>query len=366
MFTFLEDPTRITRGFHQFPKFDSYRRDFLQNINRTVSYFKRNDFAVRSDHVLVRLLQTLPSKYMGDVNLYYQEIHDVAYETCGHLRITNPYYVGDATEKAWLFGGDFTEFPIALHDTKGINVREACLKWQDLAPLRFVRHPRTDLGLLSPMGNVKSDEPGIVVYQIDVPMMALQHYMWRLEQESKPKGERETTAQFVSKYVLSNSIRSMVDVAFFNRLAAKFIEDDVENSQWRYPLALPNNLRMLDLYLEDVCTQLRGNSYRFSELLFGLKTLSGAELYSLCEFPKTVFTRQCNWLTYMAQAPYVNFLLNTDRESTKTQNLSDLNEIRRDIRYAFNDNLFKSKLPNYLLKSVVTEFRDIQLYNPKA
>lgn len=359
MFTFLEELPRVSRGFNHFPKYESYRAGFQRNINTAVKYYREHDFAVRSDHILIRLLMTLPTRYWEDVELYYSEIHDLAYETAGKLKITCPIYAGQATERSWLFGNGFAEFPVALHSAKELNVKEACAKWQQLETVRFIRHPRTGLDLKAPMELNDSDEYGVVVYQINIPALALQYRMWSAEQYEKPRGERETLAHFVAKYPIANSIPSMVNVSFFNRLAAKLNDDDLANSQWRYPMALSNNLKWLDAYLDDVVQDLRSNSYTFNELLYGLRTLNGHCLYDLCKLPTTITTRQCSWLSYMAQSSYVLFLLQQEQLTKRNANTSHLNEIHRDIRYAFNDNLFKARLPSNLVREITTEFKTI-------
>lgn len=359
MFTYLESLSRNSRGFSHFPKYDVYRRGFRNNISTAVRYYREHDFAVRGDHILIRLLASLPTRYWDDVELYYRDVHDLAYECAGRLKITCPIYAGGASNTSWFFGPGYVEFPLALHSATEIDVKEYASKWQTLESVKFRRHPRTDLGLVAP-NQVGTDEYGIVIYEINIPVLALQYRMWREEQMGKPRGERENIAQFVAKYPVANSIPSMVDIAFMNRFMAKFREDDVANSQWRYPMNLPNNLKWIDAYIEDMINEVRGNSYTFAEMLRGLRCLTKDEIYDLYKLPATVSSRQCSWLTYMAQAPITLWLVEFDKQSPRNSNTAYLNEIRRDIRYAFNDNLFNSKLPAKMVREVMEEFKLIR------
>lgn len=362
MFTFLENLSSVSRGFHQFPKFDVYRRSFAQNIEHAVRYYRDHDFAVRSDHLLVRLLSLLPTRYIEDVNLYVQDAYDYAYDVAARVKVTNPSFVGEATVHPWLFGGNYLEFPLAVHDLSLVDPKKYAVSWREQAPLQFIRHPRTDLGLQVPNGRTGEDGSGVVVYRLDIPLLATMLWYWRKEQSGRPKDTRETITQFIAKYVLSNSIPSLVNVSYFNRLFQTLIGDDIADSQWRYPFALPNNLRWVDEYQKQVVTQLTGNSYTFTELLRGLTTFNGTPLYDLCALPDAPKTRQYAWLTYMAQAPYVVFLMRCDSESPRSPNLPAINEIRRDLRYAFNDNLFRAKLPNNILREQIDEFMAIRNY----
>lgn len=355
MFTFLEDLPRVSRGFFLFQKYDSYRRQFSASVEQQRLYWQRNHFTVPSDHLLVRILRTLPISYTLDVKTYYSLACDIAYDVTRPFGVTSIDAVGTSTSKSWLFGKDFVEFPICLFEREPKNLEALAARWKDLVSVKFLRHPRTDLSLGLPNGTAPSGEPGLVVYQIDLPILALQYRQFILEQLNKPKGTRETTMQFVSRYVLANAIPSMVDVAFFNRLNALLSQEQTAISEWRYASAIPNNLRWLDEYLGDIVRQLKGNSYSFAELLYGIRTITGDCLYDLCKYPESIRTRQASWLTYLAQMPFVNFLVKAAAESNRRPNLAEINSILRDFKYAGNDQIWQSKVPSNVLLTVSKE-----------
>ena len=355
MFSFLENLPQVSRGFHNFPRFDSYRRQFAVNVERQRLYWRDHNFSVKSQHLLVRLLASIPIRYDQSVKSYYDDMALIARDVSGTLRITNEGYAGQATSEAWLFGGDCVEIPFCIYNRDVTDVDALAADWKNQEPLRFIRHPEANLDLNSPMGNKKLDAPGLVVYSIDFPLLALMYREFILEQAGKAKGSRETIGHFISKYVLANSIRSMADVSFFNRLCAFFNEESVERTEWRYVQALPNHLEWVDGYLLDICKQLRGNSYTFAELLNGIKTVTSDSVYDLCRLPNLYSTRQLKWVTYLAQLPYVAFLCRTAEESDRNPNSQALNSILRDLRYAKNDNLWQAKLPTNIIVPTLKE-----------
>ena len=355
MFTFLEDLPRVTRGFYSFQRFDSYRRQLSVSLEQQRLYWQRHNFTVPSDHLLVRLLRSLPISYTLDVKSYYQTACDIAYDVTRPLGITSVDSAGRASSKSWLFGDRFAEFPVCMFEDQSERAQGLSVVWKDLEALKFLRHPRTDLGLQLPDGTAPGDESGLVIYQIDLPILALQYRQFLLEQAAKPKGTRETVMQFVSKYVLANSIRSLVDIAFFNRLSALLSQEQVGVSQWRYASAIPNSYKWVDEYLGEIVSHLRGNSYTFSDLLYGIHSVSGESLYSLCSYPETVRVRQLSWLTYLAQLPFVNFLTKATLETDRRPNQSEVNSILKDLRYASSDNLWLSKTPTNVQVTVRNE-----------
>ena len=359
MFSFLENLSRVSRGFHQFPRFDSYRRMFASNIERQRKYWQDHNFSVPSQHLIVRLLGSIPIRFTQSVNSYYDDMCLIASDVSGTLRITNEAYAGRATETPWLFGDGCVEVPFCTYGREPVDAAALARDWKRLAPLRFIRHPGTNLDLNSPMGKGVAKEPGLVVYEIDFPLLALQYREFLFEQSRKQSGSRETVAQFISKYVLANSIESMANVSFFNRLAAALNEEDLTRAEWRYVQALPNQLEWVDAYIQDVVKMLRGRSYTFAELLTGLKTATDGCLYDLCELDGLYPTRQLKWATFLAQLPYVAFLCRVAQESDRTPHTGALNEILRDLRYAKNDNLWASKVPSQIQLETTKELDEL-------
>ena len=355
MFTFLDDLAQTSRGFHQFARFANYKKQLYRNVEQQRQYWQRYHFSVPSDHLICKLLTTLPISFSRDVKSYYDAACDIAIDLTGTMRITNEAYAGRATERPWLFGKGFTEFPFVVFERVTEDIEALAKRWKDFEIIRFIRHPRTDLGIDLPNGKISSQESGIVIYQIDFPLLALAYRQFILEQAGRPQGSRETTQHFVSKYVLANALKSMVDVSFVNRLVAKFSNLLPDESKWRYAEAMPNHYEWVDNYIDDIIKQLRGNSYTFNELLNGITAISGTSLYELCALPDAYPSRQLIWLTYLAQIPYVEFLCLADAESDRGANNKYLNSIIRDLNYGSTDELWQSKLSAGLLREAESE-----------
>lgn len=357
MFTIFEGKGSVTsRGFQNFVRFDTYRRYFYVNVLRMMDYYRKNPFAVRGDHIFVRLLQSISIPYTTPVEKYYEGVKEIAYELGGHMKITNPLFDGTHTSKPYILGGKNIEYPFLMHGHQSPDYAAFERDWKKIKAVRFVRHPRTDLSLEIPNGDTSCHEEGMVVYHIDLPMLALQHRMFKLEQFKKPSGSRLGTHHFVHMYVLSGMIESMIDVAFFNRMHAKLKSEFAGTSEWRYVIGLPDQYRFLDQYIEDVVAQIDGNRYSYQELLHYVKVITpGKALIDIARMPDAVSTRQIIWLLYCAQLPLVNFLMETDYRHDAAINNTDNNSLRRDLRFARNDNLFRRNLPPALYQDIAAE-----------
>lgn len=363
MFTIFEERGRVvSRGFQNFVTFDTYRRFFYVNVVRMIDYYRKNPFAVRGDHLFVRLLQSIPIPYTTPVENYYEGVREMAYELGGHMNITNPFFHGKHSDKPYLLGGKNIEYPFLLHSEIPKDLQSLEKNWKSIKAVRFIRHPKTDLTLEPPNGDTSCHEEGLVVYQIDLPLLALQHRCFKLEQFKKPSGSRLGTHHFVHMYVVSGLIESMIDVAFFNRLNAMVGKNTTQRSEWRYVIGLPDQYRFLDKYLEEVVEQVCGNSYTYQELLHGIKLISpGKTLFDVVRMPDTVTTRQINWLLYTAQLPMVNMLMELDQQSNSTINNHSNNAIKKDLRFAKSDNLFRRNLTPKLFEQISEELDKVQV-----
>lgn len=363
MFTIFEGKGSVTsRGFQNFVRFDTYRRYFYVNVLRMMDYYRKNPFAVRGDHIFVRLLQSISIPYTTPVEKYYEAVQDIAYELGGHMKITNPFFDGTHTDKPFILGGKNIEYPFLMHGRGAVDFVAFERDWKKIKAVRFVRHAKTDLSLEIPNGDTSCHEEGMVVYQIDLPALALQHRMFKLEQFNKPSGSRLGTHHFVHMYVLSGMIESMIDVAFFNRMHAKLKTEFTGSSEWRYVIGLPDQYRFIDQYIEDVVEQVDGNRYSYQELLNYIKVITpGKALIDVVKMPDVVTTRQINWLLYCAQLPMVNFLMELDYRHDATINNTDNNALKRDLRFARNDNLFRRNLPSKLYEKIAEELDRVKV-----
>lgn len=360
MFKLFENLGTVSRGFPNFVRFGQYRQTLAGNVDRMAAYCRNNAFIADGDHILIRLLQSIPISYDLPVQKYYDLVKAYDYELCASVKITSPIIHGVESEKPFMLGGKNTEYPFSLHGEYSNKVQQLERDWKNIKAVTFMRHARDDLSISIPDGKVSGKE-GLVVYRIDLPLLALQHRCFKLEQQRKPNGQRLSTQNFVYMYALSGAIDSLVAVATFNRLRAVQQAVTADPSKNRYVIALPDANRFVDQYIEEVGAFVAGRKFNYAELINNVKLHNGSirDTFNLPD--NTISTRQSNWLLYMAQLPVVDWLVSLDQLHEGDLNRAYNNWTRRDLSLALNDNIFRRGMSLYAQETVSKEVNDLMM-----
>lgn len=99
----VEEPRQVSLG-----RFGRILTAHQENLSRVVHHYRRAHHSVRSNHLLVRILQTLPSGEGLDLNQYRNLVEDYTDELTRALDLSSPINVGSAQspgpfflEKGW-------------------------------------------------------------------------------------------------------------------------------------------------------------------------------------------------------------------------------------------------------------------------
>lgn len=348
MFTIFTDLPLPVRGARLFPEVDVYRDGVERNIRTMVRYYQTNTFATLNQHLLVRLLGSLSIPFGSDVRKYYDAVYDLAYELASAMNITSPYRTGKPSDTPWLYGDNCVEFPVALHEKRWTlpPMDESNRYGMDqYPPLRILRHPRSDLSFHALDGKGGGSENGVVVWTIDIPLLACQWRAFYLDQKKKASGDTLGEQHFLMKYVLPSIIRDHVRVASANALIKTYQGLPTGDDMRRQIVGLPGfDLRMDALY-KNMANWVKDRKLSYAEMVNSLQLATPDETWRLLfTMPDALYTRQVKWVLFLAQLPYVDFLMTLDKASGASIN-DTINQLAlRELRYAKNDSVFRQQL----------------------
>lgn len=348
MFSVFTELSRAVRGVQAFPEANAYREGCERNVLTMQKYFRQNTFTVLNNHLLVRLLGSLSIPFGGDVRKYYDQVYDFAYDLAAAMNITSPNRTGQQSEEPYLYGTGCTEFPVALHERRwdlpemteanGYGVYEC-------PPLRILRHPRSDWSFDPPDGKAAGTETGIVVWTIDIPLLACQWRAFRLDQYAQPSGDQMGEQHFIMKYVLPSLIPDHLNIATANALMKTYRNQPLGENKRRVIVGLPNFDLRLDRLMRMVADWIPTRKLSYSEMTASFPLALPKENWrSLFLMPNTLYTRQINWVLFLARLPYVAFLMEVDRKSGAEINGTVNNLALRELRFARNDSVFRQHL----------------------
>lgn len=363
MFKIFNKLQTTVRGTVQFPRYNVYREGQRRNVDRVCRYYSDHTFAVPNSHLLVRLIDAIPIPLGLPVEKYVAYVDDLAYELASSLRITNPYQVGRATATPWFYGGACTEYPLALNAPMGLEARRIApqfLRNPAWAPVRVLRHPRNDYAVL-PLDGRDTGAQGIVVYQIDIPLLALGWREFALEQAKRPAGEREGSTHFVARYVLPRMLYSHVDVSFFNRVYSELVQPgNVGGNLAQGVVAVTDQVRRLDELIAEVNQHLDGRKMSFAEISATIPAICETNILDILRFPDVPLTRQVRWLLFLAQFPMANLLQEYNRRQGGNYNRSEYNQMLRDVAMSINDGGLQQGLTKDSLRITIADIKTLR------
>lgn len=343
MYTLFNGQPPSTRGGILLPQLDFVIRGLRLELDKILTYYEKNPQAVSSDHVLVKVIQSLSVPFGNDVNIYRDRVSDQAGELAMHFKFTSVLNRGQLFNG--IFYGNGTLEAIVATATD-FDAEEASKNWRTITPVRVLRHSRTSLYMDPIRPTVIDGEKGMAVISVDIPMLAVQYRAWRTDPTSYKRDESpRSIMQFLCTYVLPRMIGSHMDLAIFNRLASWRKATVPSMSNPSFPFFIPNWYSRLDeqlLKLNDALDRQRGD---FLQVLTNIPAVSVESLLEAIQLPKILATRYVQWAFTITRLPIIEFLLLQADQTSVTRNGTSLNAIRRELREMRNDRALQYALP---------------------
>tara|TARA_B100000929_G_scaffold283907_1_gene265510 strand:- start:268 stop:1284 length:1017 start_codon:yes stop_codon:yes gene_type:complete len=310
------------------------------NLSRVKNHYRRANHATKSDHLLVRILQTLPSGKDMDLLSYRDMIEDYQNELIRHFDLSSPVNVGKSFYPGVFMGEDSEEILVAVN--RPFSIGEISTNWQNVSPVQFLRHPKTNLNLELPIGQPTPGETGPSVILIDIPLLACQYRLWRQRELRINPEYPKTPMQFVINFPLTNSLDSLIDVAYFNQLRALFFGEPLEDVRVLHPFYLNNyfektkdgNIELIHSYLD--------RRMSFGEMLESIDAIGKPNLRKVIEIPSMAFTRQVKWALTVARLPLISMLVLWEERAGGSFNRKELNRVKRSLRQLRSDRALDS------------------------
>lgn len=366
MYTLFNEPIWGTQGASiTFPKYQRAIQGLRQNLDKVIEYNRTYPRAVDSGHFLVKLLQSLNVPLSMDVNIYRDRVEEAAEGLAMAMNLTSSLYRGRVFSPGLFYGPGSYEIVVA--HAEEFDLRDIEDNWEQLCPVTFLTHPKTDLGMDTPMGFQTNGEEGLSIILINIPMLAVQYKQWRIREWHQNNEAQRTIMQFVSSYPLNNALHSQLDIAILNRFMNVYRGDPVGLSMIRKPFTMTRWEAELDFGLDQYAEDLQKRKYTFDHFLAVFKGVSAWTLRDALRIPTMAPTRQVTWALAMSRARLVDFLLDWTKENRVDRNKSYCNDIQLETSRLLNDSALRSSLPRWaypawedLFKEIITKAKSVR------
>lgn len=336
------------------------RTGLQQNLEKVIRYYRRAPMAVPSDHFLIRLLQSATVSKHLPIERYYSNVDGLFSLNLGMaLKMTSSLSSGHLF-KGTFYGPGCDEVLIA--HTADFDASEAERHWQNLRPVRVLRHPRSDLDLLLPDGTHTGIEEGLAVVAINVPMLLVQYRSFWLREQylaDMYKESPRSVNEFVHMYVLPNMLPSHLDYVLFNRISNLAKGAPMGAPVKKHPFYLTDFTQRLNTTQTTLLDNLEKMTRSFGETLFNIPAVDAASMEEVMRVPQMAATRQVIWALGLARFPAIDFLTRTGLDHGLAKNGQEINRLRQTLRMYASSVLLKNQLPADVYDEVELELSAI-------
>lgn len=331
MQTIFNNLTNISTGISSYPDWKYLRSGLNRNLKTTIDYYQNRRFAVKGNHLIARILNSLNISYDRDIEQLYNLIEAKAFHIGMHFKLSSSVYKGDVFNGVF-YGEGTKEIIMVTNDF--INPYEIERDWKNVQAVRVLTHPKSDLSLLLPNGKAYSEETGLACIEINLPALITQYRCFVLEQYNRIKDTltASPTSVFIHMYVLPNMLYSHLDHCIFNRVYNLMMGAPMGVPQFRHPFTLIDYNKKVDDCLIEIVDYVSKNDLDFNTILRTFPCVTKLNFKELLRLPEQAPTRQITGSEFLARFKAIEFLININPNKGKTKNMDTINYINRMIK----------------------------------
>jgi hypothetical protein len=328
------------------------------NLNKVITYRRQLPRKIMSQHLLMKLLDSLAVDLRSGDQTYVWGVEDVALKVANSLRMTSLYGHGLVFSPGAFYGPQAKEIVITTIDA--FNIKEARTNWKDLMPIRVITHGIGDFTLPYLDGSGEGiANPGWVVIAINVPMLAFQHKCWWEEfAESYPDSPLGLNV-FLSQYPLANLLRSHLDITLLNRTMSMDFEANIPPQKDPNPFYLNfQQAGQVDRTILYALTFMSRSNLSFDDWLDCIPQVSAENVHDWLVLPDLMFTTQVEWAFFVARLPVMTWLLAHNASVGSSFNTAYVVAIRHWVQRMSNGRFYHQGLRGSFLEDILKQVNE--------
>jgi hypothetical protein len=348
----------------QIPALWPYVKQGLRaNVAQIISYYRSNPQAVKSDHLLVKIIQSMDMPLSLNYDRYFSLVDASALDLSMVLKLTSSLYKGQVWDGVF-YGPGSREILVAY--TGEFDYNKVQKEWQNVAAVRVLRHAKSDLYMNLPDGNRNTTESGLCVIGINIALLMCQYYWFRKSYWIEDHDlDTRTTMMFIHMYVLPNMLFSHLDQALFNRIQKLSKHETLGQSIKRHPFAQVSYEHKVDQCYVAVLENLKRQEKNFAGILQNVPAAIRSDMNQVMRVPDMAPTRQVVWALAISRLEALDFVLSQVHRTPQTKNQSEVDAINRTFLFWKNARIFEGVMPADVQADVIGELNAVlQKANP--
>lgn len=333
MHTLFNIDFNTNAGVIRVPEWVYIKENFLKSLSSFTNYYRDNPTSVKSNHILVKLLQNITVSQSLDVNNYYNAVDAMADNLSMAMGFTSSIFKGKIFNNIF-YGNNSNEVIIAIDQP--FSAEYADKNWKTVSAVRVLRHDRTNLAM-NPLRGEDKYKSEIAIITINIPLLAIQYRAFRNVENNKQDDNTKSAMQFIAMYVLPNMMASHLDHAIVNRFKNLVLGAPNDSFRSTTPFYQTDFTPRVDKVLEELVSKFSSTKSRFEVILKSIQTVSKDDAFELMKIPGIIFTRQVNWALVVSRLRMLETLFTLDDRAGTNENQNNMNRIIRQAIYYRSD-----------------------------
>lgn len=341
------------------PEFELIKRTYIAEVKHIVDYFNTRVYAVKSDHLLARLLTIAGIPFQYDLNRFTELANTRTPYIAKTFNFTDPTNAGRLF-KGMFYGEGTTE--IIISDDEYFEPHTALADWKNIQAVKVMMHPVSSLSLLLLNGKVNTSDTGLAVININIPLLLVQYRGFVEEQQLKINNGSVSllsVQHFIHMHVLPNMLYSHIETVVLNRLMNLYYGAPNGVALKKYPFQLSNYESKVDKVLGVILKKIKNNRLPYYTTLKIIPSIFKEDCQDSLLMPDIAKTRQVIWALFMSRLKIMKFLIDVGDKPGQYANTFLIGRLQRDIKYLLNTNMLPVVLSEDLLFDTMSDIKDI-------
>lgn len=335
------------------PGFELIQRTLENSISKITNYFRSRVFAVKSNHLLCRILDTglVPTSYSDE--RFLQALYARSIYVSKYYNLTSSVNYGKMFKGVFYNGCD----EIILYTEEYYNP-DILEDWKNIQAVRVLDHPVSNMGLLLPDGNINNSESGLAVIEINIPLLISQYRCFLNSRLVDDNNSLLGVTHFVHMFVLPNMLYSHIELVILNRLMNLFYGAPMGEALKHLPFPVIDYSNKTDVVLTIVKNRLKSMNSNYPTMLMNIPSVYSSDMEVGLTMPDIALTRQAWWALLLSRLRAMEFLIDISSKAIGN-NKSLINTLKIDVKRLSRDNPIQTIIPKDMYYDIMQTFTKI-------
>lgn len=304
-------------------RFNNVSKIINLNIKNIIDYNLINNNSVYSQHILIKILQSLNIPLSLPNQVYYDMVFDKSIKVSMALGLTSVYYKGQ------IFNNEIYKDcskEILYYNSEPIsNIEYLFNNWINIKPIKILHHEYSDINYSL---NYKNNSSNLNIILIDIPLLALKYKAFLNSNDYKYK----SINIFIAKFILPYMLQEHIDMCIFNKIYNRALNINKQNTLYKSNVALINVDFQLEKIINETIFNINNSSKNYRTILHSLPSIQHKDMYSNFLLPNVINCIQSDWALCLSRLKIINFLLEVGGVKLLSSSTEQINEITRSLK----------------------------------